>query len=310
MNQEILLKHIRKKIGDKSLNDEIANILNISYDAAHRRTSMKAKFSFEEAIELAKYYQISIDQFLGTENQLVIKRTRPVKTKEDLLHFFESSLKILDVFQTANQSKVYYSAKDIPFFYTISDTILSRFKFYVWMNLLNEDQFLCPFEDFDLPYHSPKNEMLKDLYENQNVTEVWNDTTIMSILMQISYYSEMGLLKYKDIMLILEEVRSVLQNIEYKIQNNPDFNFYVNDLVILSNNILFKNEYQSSFFLPFNMFGYMMTNDENICNDTLIYFEHEIKNSKSLNTSGNRERKMYFNKMYVQIDHLLEKLKC
>jgi hypothetical protein len=35
MYQERLLKEIRKKIGNKSLNDEIANILNISYDAAH-----------------------------------------------------------------------------------------------------------------------------------------------------------------------------------------------------------------------------------------------------------------------------------
>lgn len=309
MNQEVLLKQIRKKIGNKSLNDEIANILNISYDAAHRRTSMKAKFSFEEAIELAKYYQISIDQFLGAKNQLVVKRTQPVKTQEDLLYFFESSLKILNVFQSINQSKVYYSAKDIPFFYTISDTILSRFKFYVWMNLLNEDKYLCSFEDFDLPYHSPKNEMLKNLYESQKVTEVWNDTTIISILMQVNFYSEMGLLQFTDIVLILEEVRVVLRNIEHKIQHNPDFEFYVNDLVILSNNILFKNEYQSSFFIPFNMFGYMMTNDENTCNDTLIYFEHEIKNSKSLNTSGNRERKMFFNKMYQQIDDLQEKLK-
>jgi hypothetical protein len=177
------------------------------------------------------------------------------------------------------------------------------------MNLLNEDKFLGPFEDFDLPYHSPKNEMLKDLYESQNVTEVWNDTTIISILMQVNFYSEMGLLKYKDIVLILDEVRKVLENIEYKIQHNPNFSFYVNDLVILSNNILFKNEYQSSFFIPFNMFGYMMTNDENTCNDTIIYFEHEIKNSKSLNTSGNRERKVFFNKMYQQIDNLQEKLK-
>lgn len=309
MNQEILLKQIRKKIGNKSLNDEIANILNMSYDAAHRRTSMKAKFSFEEAVELAKYYQISIDQFLGTANQLVVKRTQPVKTQEDLLNFFESSLQILDVFQNTKRSKVYYSAKDIPFFYTISNTILSRFKFYVWMNLLNEDKFLCSFEDFDLPYHSSKNEMLKDLYENQNVTEIWNDTTIMSILMQISFYSEMGLLKFEDILLILEEVRNVLKNIEHKIQHNPDFNFYVNDLVILSNNILFKNDFQSSFFIPFNMFGYMMTTDENTCNDTLTYFEHEIKNSKSLNTSGNRERKIFFNRMYRQIDDLSEKLK-
>ena len=68
-----------QKIGEKSLNDEIANILNISYDAAHRRSSSKAKFSFEEALELAKHYQISLDQFLGAENQMVVKRTQPIK---------------------------------------------------------------------------------------------------------------------------------------------------------------------------------------------------------------------------------------
>lgn len=309
MHQEILLKQIRQKIGEKSLNDEIANILNISYDAAHRRTSSKAKFSFEEALELAKHYQISLDQFLGTENQLVVKRTQPVKTQEDLLNYFENSLKILQVFHNDQPSKVFYSAKDIPFFYTISNTILSRFKFYVWMNLLNENKFLSAFDDFNLPYHSTKNELLKDLYEAQNITEIWNDTTITSVLRQILFYSEIDLLKYKDVVLILDELKVILQNIEEKIQNNPNFNIYENNLVILSNDILFKNEHQSSFFIPFNMFGYMMTNDETTCEDTLTYFEHQIKNSKSLNTSGNRERKIFFNKMYHQIDDLMEKLK-
>ncbi|MBB4806230.1 hypothetical protein HNP38_001502 [Chryseobacterium defluvii] len=309
MHQETLLRQIRKKIGEKSLNDEIANILNISYDAAHRRTSLKAKFSFEEALELAKHYQISLDRFLEAENQLVVKRTQPVKTTEDLLNYFENSLKILNVFQNVNHSKVFYSAKDLPFFYTISNTILSRFKFYVWMNLLNEDKFLCSFNDFNLPYYSSKNELLKELYESQDVTEVWNDTTIMSILRQVSFYSEIGLLKYPDIVNILEELKKILHDLEVKTSQNPNFQIYVNDLVILSNSILFKNEHQSSFFVPFNMFGYIMTNDEVTCNDTFTYFEHQIRNSKSLNASGNRDRKIFFNKMYDQIDALAEKLK-
>ena len=115
MYQEYLLKEIRKKIGEKSLNDEIANILNISYDAAHRRSSSKAKFSFEEALELAKHYQISLDQFLGAENQMVVKHPTN-KTTNDLLSYFENSLKMLHVFQENENSQVYYSAKDIPFF--------------------------------------------------------------------------------------------------------------------------------------------------------------------------------------------------
>lgn len=307
MHQEALLKEIRRKIGDRSLNDEIANILNISYDAAHRRTSLKAKFSFEEALELAKYYQISLDQFLGTENQLVVKRTQPVKTTEDLLNYFENSLKILNVFHNITDSKVYYSAKDIPFFYTISNTILSRFKFYVWMNLLNQDKFLSPFHEFKMEYHSSKNDLLKDLYDKQNVTEIWNDTTIMSALRQVSFYSEMGLLKQNDADLILDDLRKLLEDLENKTLQKSNFQIYVNDLVILNNSILFKNEQQCSFFIPFSMFGYMMTNDEPTCKDSLSYFEHQIKNSKSLNESGNRDRKLFFNKMYEQIENLKQK---
>ncbi|KMQ67860.1 hypothetical protein ACM39_10990 [Chryseobacterium sp. FH2] len=308
MYQEALLKEIRRKIGVKSLNDEIANILNISYDAAHRRTSLKAKFSFEEALELAKYYQISLDQFLGTENQLVVKRTQPVRTTKDLLSYFESSLKILNVFQDITHSQVFYSAKDIPFFYTISDSILSRFKFYVWMNLLNQDKFLSPFHEFNLAYHSPKNDMLVQLYEKQNVTEIWNDTTILSALRQINFYFEIGLLKRNDADLILENLKELLKDLENKTLEKPNFQIFVNDLVILNNSILFKNEYQNSFFIPFSMFGYMMTNDEMTCQDSLSYFEHQIKNSKSLNTSGNRERKIFFNKMYKQIENVKETL--
>lgn len=308
MHQEALLKEIRRKIGDRSLNDEIANILNISYDAAHRRTSLKAKFSFEESLELARYYQISLDQFLGTENQLVVQRTQPVKTTDDLLHYFENSLKILNVFQDITNSKVYYSAKDIPFFYTISDSILSRFKFYVWMNLLNQDKFLSPFQDFNMQYHSVKNEMLRDLYNKQNVTEIWNDTTIMSALRQIKFYSEMRLLNNNDIELILEDLKNLLMELENKTLEKSNFQIYINDLVILNNSILFKNEQQCSFFIPFSMFGYMMTNDKITCEDSLSYFEHQIKNSRSLNESGNRERKMFFNTMYEQIDQLKQNL--
>ena len=308
MHQEALLKEIRRKIGDRSLNDEIANILNISYDASHRRTSLKAKFSFEEALELAKYYQISLDQYLGSENQLVVKRTQPVRTTEDLLNYFENSLKILDVFHNITHSQVFYSAKDIPFFYTISDSILSRFKFYVWMNLLNQDQFLSPFNEFRMQYHSPKNEMLIELYNKQNVTEIWNDTTIMSALRQISFYFEIGLLQKADAVLILEDLKKLLEDLENKTLQKSNFQIFANDLVILNNSILFKNDQQCSFFIPFSMFGYMMTNDEMTCKDSLSYFEHQIKNSRSLNTSGNRDRKMFFNTMYQQIENLKEKL--
>jgi len=308
MYQELLLKEIRRKIGDKSLNDEIANILNISYDAAHRRTSLKAKFSFEEALKLAKYYQISLNQFITSDRQLVVQKTSAVDKTEDLQSFFQNNLSIFESLPLSDEMTIYYSAKDIPFFYTLSDTLLSRFKIYVWMNLLNAKQVFIPFLEFSPPYFESNTQELKKKYEAQNVVELWNNRTISSILQQILFYYETGLLQKNEAEIILKELRELIKYVEEKTESNPKFQLYENELMHLSNDIFFHHPQQSLFAIPTNMFGYILVNDPKTCRETYNYFEHQIKNSKSLNTSGNRDRKIFFNKMFEQIEHLKQKL--
>jgi len=308
MYQELLLKEIRRKIGTQSLNDEIANILNISYDAAHRRTSLKAKFSFEEALELAKYYQISLNQFITSDRQLVVQKTSAVNNTEDLRSFFQNNLSIFENLPLSDEMTIYYSAKDIPFFYTLSDTLLSRFKIYVWMNLLNAKQVFIPFLQFSPPYFEANTQELRKKYEAQNVVELWNDRTISSILQQILFYFETGLLQKNEAEIILKELEELIQYIEHKTESNPKFHLYENELMHLSNDIFFHHPQQSLFAIPTNMFGYILVNDAKTCGETQNYFEHQIKNSKSMNTSGNRDRKIFFNKMYDQIERLKQKM--
>ncbi|TDX82718.1 XRE family transcriptional regulator [Epilithonimonas xixisoli] len=302
MYQELLLKEIRNKIGDKSLNDELANVLNISYDAAHRRTSMKSKFSLEESLQLAKFYNISLDRFLENSDNLLVKKTKAVSKTEDLHSFFDNTLDILSSIQFSEDSVIYYSAKDIPFFYTVSDTLLSRFKIYVWMNLLNSKQVFIPFQDFQPPQFDSKTKILREIYEEQNVIELWNDMTISSILLQISFYFEIGLLKKEDAVNILSELDDLIRYIENKTETNPRFQIYQNELVHLSNDIFVNNGQQSTLAIPCNMFGYLLMNDSKTCKETMNYFEHQIKNCKSLNTAGNRDRKLFFNRMYQKIE--------
>jgi hypothetical protein len=308
MYQERLLKEIRRIIGDKSLNDEIANILNISYDAAHRRTSLKAKFSFEEAAELAKYYQISLNQLITSDHQVMVQKTMAVTKTEDLQSFFQNTLSIFENLPLSDGMTIYYSAKDIPFFYTLLDTLLSRFKIYVWMNLLNAKQVFKPFLQFSPPNFETDTKELKKKYEAQNVVELWSDMTISSILQQISFYYDTGLLQKNEAEIILEELKELIQYIEHKTESHPQFHLYENELMHLSNDIFFHHPNQSLFALPANMFGYILINDAKICSETLNYFEHQIKNSKSMNTSGNRDRKIFFNKMYGQIENLNQNL--
>lgn len=308
MHQELLLQQIRRKIGNRSLNDEIANILNISYDAAHRRTSLKAKFSFEEALELAGYYRISLDRFLTSDHRILVQKTTAVTETRDLQPFFRNNLSIFENLPLSDEMTIYYSAKDIPFFYTLSDTLLSRFKMYVWMNLLNEKQVFIPFLEFTPPDSEPDTKELKKKYEEQKVVELWNDRTVSSILQQILFYSETGLLKKNEARIILRELTELIEYIEEKTENDPKFRLYENELMHLSNDIFFHHPQQSLFAIPTNMFGYILIDDEKTCREAQNYFEHQIKNSKSMNTSGNRDRKIFFNTMYGQIESLGGKL--
>ncbi|SDM31243.1 hypothetical protein SAMN05216273_12158 [Chryseobacterium taihuense] len=176
------------------------------------------------------------------------------------------------------------------------------------MNLLNAKQVFIPFLEFSPPDFELDTQQLKKKYEEQNVVELWNDMTGSSILQQIIFYAETGHLKTNEAQMILFELKELIKYIEDKIENNPKFQLYENELMHLSNDIFFHHPQRSLFAIPTNMFGYLLISDEKTCRETYNYFDHQIKNSKSLNTSGNRDRKIFFNKMYRQIEVLEQKL--
>lgn len=309
-SQTILLGNIRKCLHkNSSLIEEIAAVLQISYDASHRRVSSKSKFSIEETVKLCQHFSISMDKiFGGKENQVIAEKTKEIRSSEDLALYFKQSAQNLKSYAT--DSKMYYSSKDIPLFYTIGGTLLSKFKLYVWLNLLmgieNQENFEKFVLDQSLLAYSSQ---LQSVYENTKVHEIWNDTTINSTLQQILYFFESGLLSRANAMLLYEDVKKILQKAEEKSSKNTSgYHLYYNELLILNNNVLLSNPDKKSLFIPYTMLGYFITEDESTCRNASEYFLHQIKNSKSLNLSGTRDRKIFFGKGHQKIDFYLQKI--
>ena len=310
-SQELLLKTIQKKIGPtKSLLDAIATVLHISYDAAHRRVSLKSKFSIEEAVQLCLYYDVSMDSIIRKNNKLVVEKTKEVEQMEDLLEYFKDSLQHLIEFRDKKEIRLYYSAKDIPLFYTIGGSLLSKFKLYVWSNLLIENNSIPAFEQFHLTSNIQEySNQLIQLYESIEVHEIWNDTTINSTVQQILYFFESGLLKKETTIILYQELIDLLHKIESKCTHNDQkFHLYYNELLILNNNVIIGNLEKKKLFVPYTMLGYFITEDEKTTNNTQTFFRHQIKNSKSLNLSGTRDRKIFFNRAFQKINYYLEKI--
>ncbi|WP_177730005.1 hypothetical protein [Flavobacterium inviolabile] len=309
--QEILLKAIRKQLPDNtSLINELSAVLNISYDAAHRRISQKSKFTIEETVALCRHYKISMDTLFFQNRKVIVEKTKEINSMDDMIEYFKHSSEKLQLFTALSETKMFYSAKDIPLFYTVDGTLLSKFKLYVWMNLLNGNKNQESFEKFSIDGQlSEYTQILKKVYESVEVHEIWNDTTINSSLQQILYFFEAGLVTFQNAIVLYDDLKAILNKAEEKCAKNPLYNLYYNELLILNNNVLLTDGNRQALFIPYTMLGYFITDDAETCSGTQRFFSHQIQNSKSLKQSGTKDRKQFFNKSLHKIDFYIERLK-
>lgn len=307
--QELLLNAIRKQLNDGvSVIDAIAQILNISYDASHRRVSNKSKFSIDEVVALSTHFKISMDNLFKDEQKIVLEKTKTIAQIADYESYFSEIATKIHL-NPKEETTLYYSAKDIPIFFTIGGSVLSKFKMYVWYNIMTENPVIA-FEKFNIE-NSLLNETSKinAILNNVKVIEIWNDTTINSSLLQIIYYFESGFLSYGTSKILLEEIKTIIQSLESKCENPSDnYQIYYNELLILNNNVLFSSKSSKQVFIPYNMLGYFTTKNEKVTSEINSYFQNQLKNSKSLQSSGKKEQKMFFNKMLQKIDFYSKKI--
>jgi len=308
--QDVLLSVIRQKIKSGSLIDAVAVALEISYDAAHRRVSSKSKFSIEEAVTLCRHYKISIDAILTGSNSLVVEKTMEIESMADMSNYFSQSAGYIQRFANQDDVSLYYAAKDIPLFYTIGGSLLSKFKLFVWTHLLASDEINMPFENFRAPENLQQHvTRIRSVYDKAAVHEIWNDTTINSTLQQIHYFFESGLLTRENAALLYGDLRELLAHVEEKsAAKESRYHLYFHELIILNNNVIFASGENKSMFIPYTALGYFITEDEQTCNKAYDYFQRQMKSAKSLKLSGTRDRKIFFNKAIRKIDFYAAKL--
>ncbi len=309
--QDLLLTQIRKQISNAvSVNDSIATVLNISYDAAHRRVSGKSKFSIDEGLQLASHFNISVDNLYLKEEKILVEKTIEITNLQDMLQYFKSSADKISYLTKNKNATLFYSAKDIPLFYFMDGTILSKFKAYVWLNLLNPKQQNGSFENFVIDESFlTYMQKLRKIYEDVMVKEVWNDTTINSSLQQILYFYEAGMLDVKSATALFRDLKRIINLVQEKCnRQDSNFSIYYNELILLNNNMLIETEEKLTMFIPYTLLGYFITDNESACRNVNRFFKQQISNSKALNQSGIKEQKLFFNRAIHKIDYYNERL--
>lgn len=322
--QEKFIQYLKKKSqNNASFVDEIADVLDIGYDAAYRRINSKTSLTLEESVKLAKHYKISLNKLfeVGSTNTIVTDLSPPIHDAMGLEMWLKQSINNIIALKKIKNAEFIYSSKDIPLFHTLTDSLLTRYKMYVWLKDLNTQMAKSKISFDDWIQTIPESLLnsafeLGEIYKHTNITELWSDNTVNGSLQQVLYYFEAGLVS-KDLALrICDDIHQVINHVEKQTidqciggqDNNNTFMLYKCDLHMLTNTIMVITPFGKMFFVPFTVLSYFKIEDKETCDMMHEFLQKQMSNSKLLATSGERDRTLFFKKIHQKISITKERI--
>lgn len=322
--QSQFINYLKEKSqSNTSFVDEIASVLDIGYDAAYRRINLKTNLTLEEGIKLAKHYNISLNKLyeVGSKNTILIEKSPVITNESHLEDYFAKSVENLIPLTKLKSASILYSAKDIPLFYTLKDSYITRYKIYVWLKFTNKEMTKNKIS-FDEFIETIPNSLLEKAFELGqtynyiNITEFWNDNTINGTLQQIIYFFESQLLSKEMALKICDDLEDIVNHVEKQTiqqsiinsENNASYNLYKSDLLTMSNIIMVKTTNKKAFFVPYTVLEYLKIEHQETCNIMEDFFSRQMSNSKLLVHSGEKDRVLFFNKMIQKINNLRDRI--
>ncbi|WP_339659042.1 hypothetical protein [uncultured Polaribacter sp.] len=321
IEEDKLFDYIKLKIPENvSFIDEIADVLDISYDAAYRRIKGKTSLTLSESLLLSNRFNFNLNDILidkeVDDERIVVEKTHPILSNNALKLFFEKGTSEAQKVVNYKDGQIINCAKDFPFYHSDSG-LLKSFRLYVFINTLSNDPVKkkIPFSAFKpSAVILEKYEAFLNQYKKVALLEVWNDSTIDNILNQIQFFYEVGLTTKEETILIADGLKVSLSLLEEqaknkkRIKNDNSFLLYHNNIISLLNTVLMKSETEKIVLVPYTNLTYFKVIDKNTTNQIEEYLKRQIEFSSSLSGEASIERSKFFNAMNQKIDGKILKL--
>ena len=325
--QDSLINKIKDTIPNKKeLPKVMQDLLGISADSAYRRLRGETAISIDEAFKLSNHFQVALSDLESFKGDHVTFIKRPfINSLERFEIFLNNSLAHLELLLQDPNHLMLYTAKDIPPFYQYKFKELAAFKFYVWLRTFYDVKKINN-EYYDMA--SIPQSLLDiakkqwEVYSQINAIEIWNDTTILSLINQIEYYFEAGLLTNKEEALVLCDQFMELIKIVYKqamhgrrmMPGNDEkpsrikYQLYYNEVLIMDNNILSRVNGRFIYNMPYAAVNYISTTNEELAEHMYDYIMRQAHKSALISDVSEKERNKFFLKLRNKVDALKQRI--
>lgn len=309
----------------KMLADEITAVLGSSKDGVYRRMRGDTALSIDEAVKLAQHYNLPLHSPEGNDGLLVFQKQPMIQTEADFRAYLQRTLVLLQTIEKFPTKRVYYSAKDVPIFYHFQFKELGAFKMYVWMKSVYDIQKIDA-QHYTMQSLPPDllelGQKLWAAYAKLPALEIWNDTTMASVIKQVEYYFEAGLLHSKEeALLICGQLKELIRRLykqaskgsrtntnDEELETGVAFEMYVNELLVMDNHILVEHGTDMIYLVPYGGINYMNTRNPKICESMRGFMQQQAKKSVLISSFSEKDRNKFFIKLRYRVDQLVEKI--
>ncbi|MGB0979366.1 MAG: hypothetical protein ACPGVV_08220 [Croceimicrobium sp.] len=319
---------VKERVQDhEMLVDVITDLLHCSRDSAYRRIRGTTELSLNDMVVIARHFNIPLNHLLGQTNQSVVfQRGNFIRSIEDFRVYLETSLIQLKNIGNYKAHQLIYQAKDVPIYYQFRYPKLSAFKMFVWLKSIYGVQHLSGFQyELDMIPQDLKDLGLQlwEAYSKINSVEIWNDTTILSLLNQLEYYYEAGLLSSKEEAIgICEEYQEMMKLIYQQALRgkkahsskseefgSADYHMYYHEILIMDNHILVElDQNKKMYFVPYAGVNYLNTSDPYLTESMSTFLLGQKEKSSLISSISEKERNKFFIRIKNRIDQLKNKI--
>jgi hypothetical protein len=325
--QEFLFQRIKELLPPStSLTDCVSDILHVSTDSAYRRIRNETPLVLEEAKLLCDHFRLSLDQVLNTKSNSVLFENVRINNQQYSYEKYLSDLtRLVQYINSFSEKEIIYLTKDIPIIHNFYFQPLIAFRYFFWMKtILQHPDYITRTIDLnDIPASiASMSKELIQCYTAIPSTEILNTESINSVISQIEFYKDSGVFSSSaDIKAVYESVKETILHMKMQVEHgckflpgeNPstkktNFNFFYNRVVLGETTVLVKTGNTKTVYLNYDVLNYMVTRDENFCNQCEEDLRNLTRKATVISQSSEKQRNIFFGILLAKIEDRIKKI--
>ncbi|WP_029904542.1 hypothetical protein [Prevotella sp. 10(H)] len=306
ISTEILNSKLQEAIRNKfpketNIAKIIGEILFIGKEAAYRRLRGEVGFSLYEATLIAHKLNISLDKIINVkpiENSIFeLKPQQFYNLSEIDYQMLEEYLNTLKLAKEDTNSEQVFTSNIFPQFPSHRYYMLAKYSSFRWMYLNETMDRVKSFNEMNYPERMDKlcREIVDESTNISRTSYIWDNNIFQSIVKEIKYFSNIGLINAESILLLKNELFEFLDYIEKittkgKFDNGNKVQIYISEIPSDTGYSYLETNFIKLSMISAFALNYLVALDER----TLIRMKERIQSLKRVSTliseSGEEQR--------------------